>query len=107
MDIEKIAKAIEADAGQALPGVRQALREAADIRAGKAAGRVTTPEQMLVRQARRVLGLSQTEFAERIGTPVATLRDWEQGRFPPPGAAAKLLQLLIAHPSLSSELATV
>lgn len=39
MDIEKIAKTIEADAGEALPDLRQALREASQRK-----GRVTTPE---------------------------------------------------------------
>jgi putative transcriptional regulator len=105
MDIEKIARAIEADTGEALPELRQALREAQDIREGIAVGRKTTSEQLLVRAARSKLGLSQTEFAARIGTPVATLRDWEQGRSSPPGAAMCLLRLLVAHPSLSDELA--
>ncbi len=104
MDIEKIAKAIEVDAGEPLPDLRQALREARDIRAGKTSGRVTTPEQLLVRAARASLGLSQAEFAKRIGTPTATLRDWEQGRFSPPGAALCLLRLLLAHPKLSEKL---
>ncbi len=105
MDIEKIAKAIEADAGEPLPELRQALQEARDIRTGKAVGRVTTPEQLLVRAARSKLGLSQAEFAARIGTPTATLRDWEQGRFPPPGAALCLLRLLMVHPALLKDLA--
>lgn len=104
MNIEKIAKAIETDAGESLPDLRQALQEAKDMRTGKAIGRVTTSEQLLVRAARTKLGLSQTEFAARIGTPVATLRDWEQGRFAPPGAAICLLRLLVAHPKLSGEL---
>lgn len=100
MNIEKIAKAIEADAGQPLPELRQALAEAKGRQ-----GRVTTVEQIMVRAARTRLGLSQADFAARIGTPVATLRDWEQGRFAPPGAVLCLLRLLIAHPELSSELA--
>jgi len=100
MDIEKIAKAIEADAGEPLPELRQALREAVERK-----GRVTTPEQMLVRAARARLGVSQAEFAARIGTPAATLRDWEQGRFAPPGAVLCLMRLLLAHPHLSDELA--
>lgn len=99
MDVEKIAQAIEADAGEALPDLRQALAEA---RAG--AGRVTTPEQLLVRQARIRSGLTQQGFAERIGTPVATLRDWEQGRFAPPGGVLCLLRLITAHPELVREL---
>ena len=99
-ELERIAKAIEADAGETLPELREALREAADR-----SGRVTTPEQALVCAVRVSLGLSQVDFAARIGTPVATLRDWEQGRFAPPGAALCLMRLLIAHPELLEDLA--
>ena len=100
MDIEAIAKAIEADAGEALPELRQALEEA---KAGM--GRVTTAEQVLVRSARAKTGLSQQAFAERIATPVATLRDWEQGRFAPPGGVLCLLRLIVRHPELMEEMA--
>ena len=100
IDIEAVARAIEADAGEVLPDLRQALTEAKE-----GVGRVNTTEQILVRQARQKSGLTQADFAERIGTPVATLRDWEQGRFSPPGAALKLLQLIVMHPELSAELA--
>ena len=102
LDIEKAARAIELDAGVPLPDLRQALEEA---KAG--IGRVTTPEQILVRQARSRAGLSQQAFAERIATPVATLRDWEQGRFTPPGGVLCLLRLISMHPELTQELATV
>jgi putative transcriptional regulator len=100
MDIEAIAKAIEADAGEALPELRQALEEA---KAGM--GRVTTAEQVLVRSTRAKTGLSQQAFAERIATPVATLRDWEQGRFAPPGGVLCLLRLIVRHPELMEEMA--
>ena len=99
INVEKVATAIEADADEALPDLRQALAEA---KAG--IGRVTTPEQILVRQAREKSGLTQAAFAERIETPVATLRDWEQGRFAPPGGVLCLLRLIIKHPELSQEL---
>jgi putative transcriptional regulator len=99
MDIAKVAAAIEADAGEPLPDLRQALAEA---KAGL--GRVTTPAQILVRQAREKTGLTQAAFAARIATPVATLRDWEQGRFAPPGGVVCLLKLIIKHPELSQEL---
>lgn len=102
MDIEKIAKAIEADAGMALPDIRQALVEA---QTGE--GRVTTAEQIWVRSARSQTGLSQQAFADRINTPVATLRDWEQGRFPPPGGVLCLMRLIHSHPELMRELETV
>jgi len=99
IDVDKVASAIEADAGEALPDLRQALAQA---KAG--IGRVTTPEQLLVRQAREKSGLTQAAFAEIIETPVATLRDWEQGRFAPPGGVLCLLRLIIKHPELSQEL---
>lgn len=100
-DLEKVAQAIEADMGEALPDIRQAL---AEVKAGRAAARVTTPEQILLRQTRQKTGLSQAEFARRINTPAATLRDWEQGRFKPPGGVLCLLKLLNTHPELSDEL---
>ena len=99
IDVDKVAAAIEADAGESLPDLRQALAEA---KAGL--GRVTTAEQLLVRLAREKSGLTQAAFAERIATPVATLRDWEQGRFAPPGGVLCLLRLIIKHPELSQEL---
>ena len=100
IDIEAVAKAVEADAGESLPDLRQALSEAKT-----GIGRITTPEQILVRQARQRSGLTQAAFAERIATPVATLRDWEQGRFQPPGGVVCLLRLLAKHPDLTQELA--
>ncbi|MFT4190803.1 MAG: type II toxin-antitoxin system MqsA family antitoxin [Comamonas sp.] len=100
-NLEKVARAIEADMGEELPDIRQAL---AEVKAG-APGRVTTPEQILVRQARQQLGLTQAAFAARIATPIQTLRDWEQGRFTPPGAATCLLRLIVRHPELAGELA--
>ena len=92
-DVEQVAKAIELDAGMALPDLRQSLCEA-----NAGVGRVTTPAQILVRQARSRSGLSQQAFAQRIATPVATLRDWEQGRFKPPGGVLCLLRLISKHP---------
>lgn len=101
IDIEAVAKAVEADAGMALPGLRESLAQA---KRGEYA-RITTPEQIMVRSARRATGLTQPEFAERIDTPVATLRDWEQGRFAPPGGVLCLMRLIAAHPDMVHELA--
>lgn len=101
IDLEAIANAIELDAGETIPELRQALAEAQTMQ-----GRITTPEQILVRQARERTGLTQALFARRISTPVATLRDWEQGRFTPPGGVLCLLHLLVKHPDLTNELAS-
>lgn len=40
-------------------------------------------------------GMSQTEFAAALTIPVATLRNWEQGRVPPDPAARALLRKLL------------
>jgi uncharacterized protein (DUF4415 family) len=50
LDVDKVAKAIEADAGQALPGLRESLAEA---KAGKFA-HVHTPELIATRRGRPV-----------------------------------------------------
>ncbi len=52
LSVEKVAVAIEADAGQPLPGLRDALAEA---KAGRA-GRVHTPEQVVARRRGRPVG---------------------------------------------------
>lgn len=52
LNVKKVAAAIEADAGQALPGLREALAEA---KAGRA-GRVHTPEQVVARRRGRPVG---------------------------------------------------
>ena len=47
-----------------------------------------------VRRVRRRAGLSQAEFARRIGTSVATVRGWEQGKLSPQGPARALLRVI-------------
>ena len=49
-----------------------------------------------VRDLRRRVQLTQTEFAARLGVPVETIRNWEQGKRAPRGPARALLAV-IAH----------
>jgi putative transcriptional regulator len=49
-----------------------------------------------VRDLRRRAHLTQTEFASRLGVPVETIRNWEQGKRAPRGPARALLAV-IAH----------
>jgi putative transcriptional regulator len=51
-----------------------------------------------VRRLRLRLGLSQAEFAERINVPLDTIRNWEQGKRCPTGAAKALLRVLDKAP---------
>jgi putative transcriptional regulator len=50
------------------------------------------------RRVRRKVGLSQIAFARRIGVPVDTLRNWEQGKRVPRGPARALLQIIDRAP---------
>ena len=49
---------------------------------------------------RRVLGLSQEEFAARFRIPIGTLRDWEQGRAEPDQPARAYLKVIAAAPDV-------
>lgn len=50
------------------------------------------------RRVRRRLGLSQTQFAARIEVSLETIRNWEQGKRCPTGAAKALLKILDKAP---------
>lgn len=58
---------------------------------------VRTPE-IDVREVRRRMGLSQTQFATKFGFPPATLRNWEQGRVRPDASTRVLLAVIAKHP---------
>jgi putative transcriptional regulator len=47
---------------------------------------------------RRRLGLSQLEFSHRIDVSLETIRNWEQGKRRPTGAAKALLKVLDKAP---------
>lgn len=51
-----------------------------------------------VRAIRALTGLSQAKFAELLSIEVATLRNWEQGRREPTGAARALLRAIRNNP---------
>jgi putative transcriptional regulator len=51
-----------------------------------------------VKRLRRRLGLTQLDFAARFGIPLGTLRDWEQDRCQPDGAALSLIRAIEREP---------
>lgn len=53
------------------------------------------------RRVRRRMNLSQAEFARRIDVSLETIRNWEQGKRSPSGAAKTLLRLLDKAPELA------
>lgn len=63
----------------------------------------------MARYARRVrkrLGLTQREFARRIDVPQETIRNWEQGKRCPTGAARALLRVLDKAPETALRVLT-
>ena len=87
---------ISAEAADLLEAIRQ-------MKAGEV-GRVYTPEQILAIAARRSSNLTQVEFAELLDVSVDAIRDWEQGRRSPRGAARTLLRVAMQHPEVLQRL---
>ena len=58
------------------------------------------------RRVRRRLGLSQTELAWRIDVSRETIRNWEQGKRCPTGAACALLRVLDKAPEIALHVLT-
>jgi putative transcriptional regulator len=52
----------------------------------------------LARRVRKRLGLTQLEFSQRIDVSLDTIRNWEQGKRCPTGAAKALLKILDKAP---------
>ena len=79
------------------------LESVRQMNAGKI-GRVYTPEQLLAIAARQSSKLTQVEFAELLDVSVDAIRDWEQGRRSPRGAARTLLRVAMQHPKVLHKL---
>jgi putative transcriptional regulator len=56
-----------------------------------------------VAAVRLKVGLTQTQFAELLGSSIGTVRKWETGERKPSGAAARLLHLLASKPKIVTE----
>jgi putative transcriptional regulator len=78
----------------------ESLKQAAEhARGAKVSGmRVTEVELPDVRAIRRSLGMSQDEFAAVFRIPLATLKNWEQGRRRPDAPAAAYLRAIQRRP---------
>jgi putative transcriptional regulator len=76
------------------------LRDGQEFPVQPVAPAVETPPteagSLAVRDLRRRACLTQIEFAAKLGVPVETIRNWEQGKRAPRGPARALLAV-IAH----------
>ena len=75
------------------------IKQAGEIRRGeRKPSRVFRYAPMKVKEIRNKLKLTQAEFAKMICISLATLRNWEQGRTYPEGAAVALLRVAESKP---------
>lgn len=82
----------------------ESLTEACEHAEGKpSAARVHVVEVPDVRAIRRQLRMSQQEFARVYEIPLATLKNWEQGRRQPDAPAAAYLQVIARNPLVARE----
>lgn len=58
---------------------------------------ITPKSQNKTKILRHSLGLSQQEFANHFGIPVATIKDWEQGRRSPPEYVLNMIEKIIEY----------
>jgi putative transcriptional regulator len=56
---------------------------------------------LFAQRVRKRLGLTQLEFSRRIDVSLDTIRNWEQGKRSPTGAARALLRVLDRAPEAS------
>jgi putative transcriptional regulator len=79
-----------------------AAEEALAIARGKvdpSTYRMYIPAEIDTRAIRRKLKLTQKQFSERYHIPLATLRDWEQGRRVPDAPARALIKAIREEPA--------
>jgi putative transcriptional regulator len=70
-------------------------------RAGPTRPGATMTDADYARGIRARSGLTQAEFAARIGVPLETVRNWEQGKRSPRGPARALLKLIDKAPEVA------
>ena len=83
------------------------VKQAAAIERGemKPSRSFTVNRNNEVTSARAKLGLSHNKFAALLGISASTLKNWEQGRRRPTGAAKVLLKVAKHHPKIVLEAA--
>ncbi len=81
---------------RAIPSDAQSIAAAAHNAARSEAAR--HDDAIYARNVRGRTGLTQSAFAARIGVPVETVRNWEQGKRSPRGPARALLKVIEEAP---------
>jgi len=88
-----------APAAASEPPARSRLASRLSSLAPRTAGPKTDADY--ARAIRAATKLTQAEFAARIGVPIETVRNWEQGKRSPRGPARALLKVIEQAPDLA------
>lgn len=90
---------------KAFDKIAEGLREAAAIARGDATpAKLFVPAEIDVRGIRVKLGVSQEDFSAAFGFTVHQIRQWEQGRARPTGAARAYLMIIDENPDAVREM---
>ncbi len=83
----------------------ESMKEGGEILSGKRkpSRSFVVEDKEDVRYVRQTYNISQYDFAKLMGVSVGTLRNWEQGRRHPTGAARVLLRIAVRQPKLFAE----
>lgn len=82
-----------------LSGLKDALEYSRGKRGGRRVHRVTVPRHVDVKAIRKQLGMTQAQFAGTFGFTLHAVRNWEQGKRTPEGAARVLLLVIAREPA--------
>ena len=88
--------------------LKTSLKQMKEIERGERAPgrvRIIRPENE-VADTRSKLNMTQAQFANLLGTPISTIRGWEQGRRQPHKTAQILIRLAAKHPRQVLEVAS-
>ena len=82
-----------------LSGLEDALAFSRGERGKRRVHRVVAPRRVDVKAIRRRLAMTQDEFARTFGFTLHAVRNWEQGKRTPEGAARVLLMVIAREPA--------
>lgn len=82
-----------------MAGIEDAI---AFVNGNEARGQVVSSPN--IKAIRKAAGKTQGQFASTFHLPVATVRDWEQGRRQPDAPARALLAMIAADPVTAEQL---
>src|ERR1700741_4370357 len=102
--VEILPDGSEAALPSPLAEIAQQMREggaAGGWVAGARGPRGATADAAYARGVRARTKLTQAQFAARIGVPIETVRNWEQGKRSPRGPARALLKLIENAPDVA------